>query len=294
MRPHRPAATRLSSVRVARAQEREGRRVRRIGSLALAGLALAGLVALLVAPPFHIHEIDVSGNQRLTAAQVVAAAGLEHPGSVFQVDSGQVERRLTATTWVRTASVSAQLPDRVRIHVAEWQPAAVYRSATGRSWYLSAEAVALGPAAGDTAGLLEIDGPAQSEPRTGRPALDRALLVALVNIQRALPGIIGQQVQSFALDSCGNLTMSATTGWKAQFGRVNTPEEQATLVDKVAALKALSASGGVDFSRVGYVNLMNPYAVAVPQRTPTPRPGRAASSPSPSPSAAPQAVSPCA
>jgi len=178
--------------------------------------------------------------------------------------------------------------------VAEWQPAAVYRSATGRSWYLSAEAVALGPAAGDTAGLLEIDGPAQSEPRTGRPALDRALLVALVNIQRALPGIIGQQVQSFALDSCGNLTMSATTGWKAQFGRVNTPEEQATLVDKVAALKALSASGGVDFSRVGYVNLMNPYAVAVPQRTPTPRPGRAASSPSPSPSAAPQAVSPCA
>ncbi|TMC03447.1 MAG: FtsQ-type POTRA domain-containing protein [Chloroflexi bacterium] len=95
MRPHRPAATRLSSVRVARAQEREGRRVRRIGSLALAGLALAGLVALLVAPPFHIHEIDVSGNQRLTAAQVVAAAGLEHPGSVFQVDSGQVER----STW---------------------------------------------------------------------------------------------------------------------------------------------------------------------------------------------------
>ena len=294
MRPHRHAATRLSSVRVARAQEREGRRARRIGALALAGLALAGLVALLVAPPFHVHEIDVSGNQRLTAAQVVAAAGLEHPGSVFQVDSGQVERRLTATAWVRAASVSAQLPDRVRIHVDEWQPAAVYRAAAGRSWYLSAEAVALGPAAGDTAGLLEIDGPAQ--PRTGRPALDRALLVALVNIQRALPGIIGQQVQSFALDSCGNLTMSATTGWKAQFGRVNTPEEQATLKDKVAALKALSASGGVDFSKVGYVNLMNPYAVAVPQRTPTPRPGRAAASPSPSPSpsAAPQAVSACA
>ena len=85
--------------------------------------------------------------------------------------------------------------------------------------------------------------------------------------------------------------MSATTGWRAQFGRVITPDEVAALKDKVAALKALSASGSVDFRTVGYVNLMNPYAVAVPTRTPTPRPAR--TSPSPSPSPAPQLVSPC-
>jgi hypothetical protein len=111
-----------------------------------------------------------------------------------------------------------------------------------------------------------------------------------VNIQRSLPDIIGQEVQSFTIDSCGNLTMSARTGWKAQFGRVITPEELATLKDKVAALKALAASG-VDFNSVQYVNLMNPYAVAVPTRGPTARPGRA--SPSPSPSAVPQVISPC-
>lgn len=296
MRPHRPAATRLSSVRAARVQARAERRVRRLGSLALAGLALAALLALLVAPAFQVREIDVSGNQRLTAAQVVAAAGLQHPGSVFQVDPGQLQRRLTATTWVRAAAVSAQLPDRVRIHVDEWQPAAMYRAAGGTPWYLSAEAVALGPAGADAAGLLEIDGPARPAPRSGRAALDRTLLVALVNIQRSLPEIIGQQVQSFTIDSCGNLTMNATTGWKAQFGRVNTPEELATLKDKVAALRAIAVSGTVDFSHVGYVNLMNPYAVAVPQRSPTPRPARATPSPaaSPSPSGAPQAASPCA
>jgi len=293
MRPHRPAASRLTSVRRPRREERAQRRWRRAGSLALAGLALVALVALLVAPTFQVRRVDVSGNERLTAAQVVAAAGLQHPGSIFQVDPGQLERRLTSTTWVRAASVSAQLPDRVRIQVAEWQPAAVYRAAGGPFWYLSAEAVVLGPAGSDAGTLLDIDGPAKPAPRAGSAPLDRALLVALVNIQRALPDLIGQQVQSFTIDSCRNLTMNATTGWKAQFGRVITPDELAALKDKVAALKALSASGSVDFKSAGYVNLMNPYAVAVPTRTPTPRPARAAPSPSASPSPVAQPVSAC-
>jgi cell division septal protein FtsQ len=291
MRPHRPAASRLASIRRPRREERARRRARRRASLALAGLAFAALVALLLAPVFQVHRVEVSGNQRLSAAQVVAAAGLQHPGSIFQVDPGQLERRLTATTWVRAASVSPQLPDRVRIHVDEWRPAAVYRAAAGPFWYLSAEAVVLGPAGADAGTLLDIDGPAKPAPRAGRAPMDRGLLVALVNIQRALPDLIGQQVQSFTIDSCGNLTLNAAAGWKAQFGRVITPEQLAGLKDQVAALKALYASGSVDFKTVGYVNLMNPYAVAVPTRTPTPRPGRASSSPSPSPT--PQLVSPC-
>jgi cell division septal protein FtsQ len=211
---------------------------------------------------------------------------------VFQVDPSQLERRLTSTTWVRAAAVSTRLPDEVSIRVDEWRPAAVYRAVGGPAWYLSAEAVVLGPAGGDVAALLDIEGPAQPEPRTGRAPLDRALLVALVNIQRALPELIGQEVQSFTIDSCRNLTMNAKTGWKAQFGRVITPEELAALKDKVAALKALTASGAVDFKSVQYVNLMNPYAVAVPGRSPSPRPGRA--TPAPSPTAVARVTSPCA
>lgn len=296
MRPHRSAASRLASVgaqpRPGRTERRARRRARRIAATALAGVELAALVALFVAPAFHVSRIDVSGNQRLTAADVVAAAGLQHPGSVFQVDPGQIERRLTSTTWVRAAAVSAQLPDVVRIRVDEWQPAAVYRAAGGPFWYLSAEAVVLGHAGVDAGTLLDIDGPAQPVPRTGRAPMDRALLVALVNIQRQLPEIIGQEVQSFTIDSCRNLTMNAKAGWKAQFGRMITPEELATLADKVAALKSLAASGGVDFATVQYVNLMNPYAAAVPTRNPSPRPGRASPAPSPAPAAPPG--SPCA
>jgi len=108
------------------------------------------------------------------------------------------------------ASVRPVLPDRVGILVDEWQPVAVYRAGGGRPWYLSDQAVALGPA--DDAGaaaLLGVDGPAQPAPRGGAAPLDRALLTALVNIQRRLPELIGQEVQSFTLDACGNLTLNA-------------------------------------------------------------------------------------
>jgi cell division septal protein FtsQ len=301
-RPHRPASRPLHAApplsgrrrggqpagnrprRFASLDERTRRRARKIGSLLLAAVWLAAFVALLAAPLFHIHRVDVSGNRRMTADQVVSAAGLQHPGSVFQVDPPATERRLAAATWVRAATVGVQLPDRVTIRVDEWQPVAVYRAAGGRAWYLSDQAVVLGPADGtDPGGLLAVDGPAQPAPRTGAAPLDRALLTALVNIQRSLPGLIGQDVQSFTIDSCGSLTLNARAGWKGQFGRVNTPEERATLKDKLAALRALAASGSVDFGRVQYVNVMNPAIVAVPKPA-------SAVTPSPSPSASPAAA----
>lgn len=269
---------------------RARRRGRRLRQLALLLAELAALITLLLVPAFHIHHVQVTGNQRLSASQVVDAAGLQQPGSIFLLDGGAVERRLDASAWVRQASVSAELPDRVSIRVEEWQPVAVYRAAGGTPWYLSDQAVALGPAGGSGAlGLLELDGPARPAPRQGSQPIDRALLVALVNIQRALPRLIGQPVRSFTLDSCGNLTMTATRGWQVQFGRVLTPEEFASLGDKVASLKALQ-SAGIDFGSpsLQYVNVMNPADVAVKQQGAPPRPVRPGRSPSPTSSQARQ------
>jgi cell division septal protein FtsQ len=298
----RPARGARRPRRFGSLDETARRRARRLASLVLAAAWLAGLLALMIAPVFHVRRVDVSGNRRLTADQVVTAAGLRHPGSVFQVDSGTLERRVASLTWVRAAWVSPQLPDRVSIRVDEWQPVAVYRAGGGQPWYLSDQAVALGPAGdADAAPLLGIDGPAEPAPRTGRAPLDRALLTALVNIQRGLPNLIGQEVQSFTIDACGSLTLNARRGWKAQFGRVLTPDELRALKDKVAALRSLAVSGSVDYNSAGlqYVNVMNPQVVAVPDRSRTAKPARASPAPAPtrpaSPpvSAGPQPVLPC-
>lgn len=251
----------------------------RVGRAAAAVVAMAGLIGLvllLAGPTFRIRHVDVTGNRRLSAAQIVALAGLEEPGSVLMVDGRTIEGRLAGSSWIRSASVGAELPDRVRIRVDEWQPVALFRAAGGPGFYLSDQGVALGPAgdAGPPADVLPVDGPRQPAPRTGARALDPALLRALVNIQRGLPGLIGQEVRSFTIDGCGNVTLVSRRGWQAQFGRVLTPEELATLPDKVSALRTLAANGDVDYDSptLRYVNVMNPALVAVGDRQQKPSP----------------------
>lgn len=268
---------------------------RRLAAGATGGLLLMVLIGLLVLPPLRIREVTVHGAGHLASAEVVRMAGLDHPSSIFLVDAGAVQARVDANPWVRSARVEASLPGRVEISVEEWRPVATFRAGDGAPWYLSDQAIDLGPVAagGDPSGLLDIRGPAAPQPRQGRRALDVQLLVALVNIQRGLPGLIDQQVRSFRLDGCGNLTMVAGRGWEAQFGRVLTPEEFRSLQDKVASLRALAVAGSVDFNspRLQYVNLMNASSPAVGQATPAPKPAPAAAAsavPTPAPPATPQ------
>lgn len=260
-----------------------GVRWRRILALGLAALELCVLVGTLVYPGFTVRHVEVSGRHRLEAAQVVSAAGLAQGGSIFGVDPVAVEARLQKSTWIRSSQVSAELPDTVLIRVDEWQPVAVYQPAGGRAYFLSDQAVALGPLGQhDAQGeLLPVKALQADEPRPGARVLDPRLLTALVNIQRTLPRLIGQDVKLFTVDSCGNLTLVATRGWQAQFGRMLTGEEIATLHDKVAALRAVAPNVDYNSQDLQTVNVMNPAAVAVrvkskttpaPVTTPTPSP----------------------
>jgi cell division septal protein FtsQ len=251
--------------------------------VAVAELVLLGL--LLFGPYFRVQQVRVEGNRRVPAGQVAALAGLGS-ASLFAVDPGAAAGRVGDLPWIRTVSVGTSFPDGVTIRVEEWQPVAAYHPGSGRPWYLSDQAVALGPEGGsgqEPDGLVQVQGPGQKPIRQGQQVLDARLLVALVNIQRDLPDVIGQDVRSFQLDSCGNLTMVAGRGWKAQFGRVLTPEEFASLRQKVAALKAVSAKVNYNSSDLDYVNVMNPTQVAVMNKSSE----RALAAASPRPSASP-------
>ena len=241
-------------------------------------------------PALSVRSVDISGAQHLTAADVAAAAGLSGSQSVLAVDGEADRQRLLGQVWVRTATVDPQLDGTVIVHISEWQPIAAYHAGASKHYYLlSSQATVLGPAA--TAGtLVDIQGPAGPDPRIGAQAIDPVLLTALVNIQRGFPALIGQQVAGFIFDSCGDLTLISRRGWKVYFGRVNTPEEFATLRDKLAALKAIAGHGNVDYNSVDlmYVNVMNPAEPAAGYRSltpaiPSPSPGAPQPSPSPVP-----------
>ena len=251
---------------------------RRAAAGGVAVLEAALLLWLLLGPVTAVRNVEIHGASHLTAAQVMKAAGLDQPGSILAVDPAAEQQRLLAQTWIRTASVQPMLNGTVRIDISEWQPVAVYHAgATGALFLMSDQAVLLGPA--PNAGLLvNIQGPSGRGPKVGDRPLDPQLLVALVNIQRGLPGLIGQQVSMFIVDSCGALTMVTSRGWKAYFGNVLTPEEFASLRDKLAALKAIASSVNYNSTDLDYINVMNASEPAAAFKSKEPAP---ATSPSP-------------
>ncbi len=243
-------------------------------------------------PALAVRSVDISGEHHLTRAQVEAAAGLQGSGSVLAVDGESDRRRLLDQVWVRTATVAPQLDGTIVVRISEWQPIAAYHAGpTKRYFLLSSQATVLGPASSPGT-LVDIQGPAGPDPKIGVQPIDPMLLTALVNIQRGFPALIGQEVAGFIFDSCGDLTLVSKRGWKVYFGRVLTPEEFATLHDKLAALKAIAGHGNVDYNSVdlAYVNVMNaaepaagykPHAPASP--SPSPSPPQPTPSPSPGP-----------
>jgi hypothetical protein len=228
----------------------------------------------------------------LSSAQVLAAAGLTEGPSVLSVDVQSDRQRLLNQTWVRAASVQPQLTGTIVVQISEWQPIASYHAGkSAKVLLLSNQAVVLGPAA-SAGNLVDVQGPSGQDPKVGDRPLDPVLLTALVNIQRGFPTFLGQEVAGFIFDSCGELTLVSKRGWKAYFGRVLTPEEFATLRDKLAALKAIAGNtnGAVNYNSpdLDYVNVMNPAEPAVGFRfaapaSPSPAPAGVQPTPSPAP-----------
>jgi len=256
---------------------------RRVIATLVAGLEAALLGWLWFGPALAVRTVDVVGARHMSAAQVAEAAGVQGNGSLLSVDAVSAQQHLLEQVWVRTATVQPQFPGTVTVQVSEWQPVAVYHAGlSSKLFLLSSQAIVLGPTP-STAGLVVVQGPAGGDPHVGDRAIDPQLLTALINMQRAMPTLIGQDVASFIFDSCGDLTMVAKRGWKVYFGRVLTPEEFTALHDKLTALKAINGNGNVDYSSgdLDYVNVMNPAEPAVGYRSREAAPPSPAATPSP-------------
>ena len=250
-------------------------------SAAVAVLEAALLGWLWFGPLLAVRSVQVSGAHHLSTTQLAAAAGVSSGGSVISIDGQSAQGHLLDQVWVRTASVLPELPGTVVIQVSEWEPVAAYHAGPSKKLFLiSSQAVILGPTT-SAGGLVDIQGPAGSDPRVGDRALDPQLLTALVNMERAFPALVGQDVAGFVFDSCGNLTLVAKRGWRVYFGRVLTPEEFASLRDKLTALKAIAGQVNYSSPDLLYVNVMNPSEPAVGFKSRQPAPS------SPSPGATP-------
>jgi len=141
------------------------------------GVAIEG-VALWRSP---LAEVELHGNAAVSAAEIVAAAGLRRDQPLNTVDPLAATDAILALPRVRSADVRREFPGRVVIRLEERRPVARVRLADGSEGLIDREGVFLGPpvpAAGDEPAALpairglKVAGPPGS--RLDDPVLDRA------------------------------------------------------------------------------------------------------------------------
>ena len=111
-----------------------GRIAMSCGLLLLAGACIA---ALLAVHSFLLHDghfvvqssqsIQIAGNSRLTAAQLLSVFGEDVERNIFNIPLAQRRAELERLPWVEHATVMRLLPNRVRVAIVERTPVAFVR-----------------------------------------------------------------------------------------------------------------------------------------------------------------------
>ncbi len=96
--------------------------------------ALILYVVFLHTAYFNLHHVEVTGNRRLSRAEIIEAAEVHSGVNLLTVDLNAVTDKLRRHPWVRAAVVYRRLPGQMIIEVDERTPRAIL--AAGKLYYL--------------------------------------------------------------------------------------------------------------------------------------------------------------
>jgi cell division protein FtsQ len=205
-RPSTPAAVVAASVRAAAAQ-----RARRRGRWLRAGLAVlvAGVVAALVwsvlfSGLIAVRTVKVVGTERLTPAEVVAAAQVPRGRSLALLDTRSVANRTRALPAVASVKVERRLLHTVRLVITERTPVLVLDTVNGRQLVDATGRAFADASDADAAGLPVV--------RTALMTLPPANLVAITSMLAALPPAVRQDAAVVRADSADAMSVELTNG----------------------------------------------------------------------------------
>ena len=189
MSPVLSAEPRLKERAKAERHDRRHRFVRRLGWVVAAVLpfVVVGWV-LLGSSWLVVHKVVVTGEQRLTAKQVLAAADVELGTPLARVDTGAIASRVRALGPVLSVSVTRGWPSTIKVEVVEREP--VVAVGAGKAWTLyDGTGTQLGTATAVPTGVVQlvVQHPGPDDPSTqaaltvlqGLPTTLRALVVSV-------------------------------------------------------------------------------------------------------------------
>jgi cell division septal protein FtsQ len=235
-----------------------------VAQITLLGAEVFAALSLLAQPAFRPKQVEVIGTTHLTTPQIIAALSLPADRTIFFLNHSELEQRLTAIPWIRSASVSLALPDRVTATITEWKPSAVLQ--VGEATYAMNDLGQVLDPAAEAGGLAVINRPDFGPVAYGQRAVDRDLLPMLLQLKAGFAAAFKISLMSFGLDRRDVLTAQTDRGWAIIFGQMVTSDDRATLTPKLAALRALNSRVDFTSTQIQYINLENPGAPAVQMR----------------------------
>lgn len=100
----------------------------------IAGGAAAAIFLVLLVFPVPFGEIRLSGNEKVTLADVLFDGGVEEPVNVLQISTSDLKTRLEKDLRIESADVSRSLPAAIDIRLTERRPLAVVQEQFGYAY----------------------------------------------------------------------------------------------------------------------------------------------------------------
>lgn len=163
---------------------------------------------------FRVNSVEVSGNVRYTAEEIIEASGIETGDNLIALSRSRVSAAIcTKLPYVENVSVRKVLPDGVALRVSERVAAASVESAEGR-WLISAQGKLLELDSG-AARVMTINGLTAVGPYPGG-------LIQVADEEETVLGYVTQlltQLESHGwLGQCTALDCSAATSITLDYG----------------------------------------------------------------------------
>jgi cell division protein FtsQ len=98
---------------------------------------LGGLLIYMLflhAPYFNLQYVEVTGNRRLSRAEIVEASEVHSGQNLLTIDLSEIAVRLKRHPWIRSSSIYRRLPGQIIIEVDERVPRAIL--AAGKIYYV--------------------------------------------------------------------------------------------------------------------------------------------------------------
>lgn len=86
-------------------------------------LLIGGGIYFLLSSFFNIHNIVVTGNEKITPEMIISLSGIELEKNTFKVSKSKVEQAIKTNAYIDSVKIKRKLPETIEIQITERKPA---------------------------------------------------------------------------------------------------------------------------------------------------------------------------